>query len=106
MARLCVHPERRRVQKDDLVHFGMLKFCVAFGRKHGITDFVALILPHLVNLYRITLFTPLCPPRSHPTWGTVYPMRLDLLELQVRCTTAPRGMARLLLADSGPPIIV
>ncbi|MFI5398729.1 MAG: GNAT family N-acyltransferase [Candidatus Binatia bacterium] len=106
IARFCVRRDSRRVQKDHLIHIGMLKLTVAFARKHRLTDFVTLGLPHLLNLYRVAFFRPLRTSCEHPIWGTVVPMRLDLLELEAWCLGSDEPLARLLTEADSPNIIV
>jgi predicted GNAT family N-acyltransferase len=106
IARFCVRPDRRRVQKDQLLHVGMLKLALAFARKRGVSDFVTLALPHLRNLYRIALFRDLHHAATHPTWGTVHVMHLDVLALEQRCLRSDEPMARLLIGSDPPNILV
>jgi len=106
ISRFCIQRDHRQVRSDQFIQVGMLKLAHAFARKHGLTDFVTLALPHLRNLYRIAFFQPLGPPCEHPTWGRVYPMRLDLIDLETRYSRSQQPLARLLFATDLPNILV
>lgn len=106
ISRFCVLRDHRQVRSDHFIQIGMLKLAHAFARKHGLTDFVTLALPHLRNLYRIAFFQPLGAPREHPMWGRVHPMRLDLVDLEARHSQSKQPLARLLFATDLPNILV
>jgi predicted GNAT family N-acyltransferase len=106
IARFCIRPDRRHIQKDHMLHVGMLKLAISFARKRGVTDFVTLALPRLRNLYRIAFFRDLRRTVHHPTWGTVHLMHLDLPSLEARCLHSSEPMARLLIGADPPNILV
>jgi predicted GNAT family N-acyltransferase len=96
ISRFCIRRDRRRVQKGFLIHVGMLRLAIAFARSRGVSDFVTLALPHLLNLYRVAFFRPMASSQRHPIWGPVRPMRLDLLELEARSVASDQRLRRLL----------
>lgn len=106
ISRFCIRRDRRRVRSDFMIQAGMLKLTHAFARKHGLTDFVTLALPHLRNLYRVAFFQPLSPAFEHPMWGKVYPMHLDLSDLEARHAHSTEPMAQLLFGPDLPNIVV
>jgi predicted GNAT family N-acyltransferase len=80
--RLCIRKDYRKVSRRQFVPIGMLKLALGFARRRSITDFVILALPHLQALYRTALFQPFAVTFTHPTWGEVHPMHLDLIKLE------------------------
>jgi len=104
LSRFCVDPAFRRVERGSFVHLGMFKLAHSFARKHGLTDFVTLALPHLRNGYRVGFFRSVGPDLIHPTWGPVSLMHLDLIDLKQRYGRSSRPMARLLFEDDPPNI--
>lgn len=94
--RLVIRKDHRQVSSEQFLPLGMLKLSIVFARKHGITDFFILALPHLRGFYRSALFAPCGPGVKHPTWGDVYPMRLDLVEVERQHAHVDRPMARFL----------
>jgi predicted GNAT family N-acyltransferase len=106
VGRLCIRRDYRQVRRGTFVHFGMLKLAVLVAKQHAITDLFTLALPHLRNLYRGIYFCDLNAKFNHPTWGPVYPMRLDLLELEAGRRQSDQPLARLLFHTDFPNFLV
>jgi predicted GNAT family N-acyltransferase len=106
VSRFCVRAEYRQIRKDQFIQLGMFKLLYEFAHLHSLTDLVTLSLPHLRSLYRVAFFRPLSPPFEHPTWGRVYPMRLDLVDLVNRHSKSQQPMARLLFASNLPNFLL
>jgi N-acyl-L-homoserine lactone synthetase len=95
----------RRVRNPSFLPLGMLKLAYEFARKRQITDFV--MRTHITKLRRFYErgFFRLVEGMefTHPDWGPVYVMHLDLLEFRRRHAVCNDPIAAYLLSETLDP---
>jgi predicted GNAT family N-acyltransferase len=106
IGRLCIRTDYRSIRKSTFIQFGMLKLAYAFARKRGITDFVMYTYPELIDFYRRALFELVDVTFTHPDWGDVHVMRLDLLSLETRFSGSDTPLGRILFSSDMSNFIV
>ncbi len=98
---LWIRSAERRIQSRALLPLGMLKLAFLFARRRGITDFV--MRTHITALrrfYERGFFREVKHLAfTHPIWGQVYVMHLDLLNLSEHHKAQHDPIARFLLSD-------
>jgi predicted GNAT family N-acyltransferase len=99
IGRLCVRHEWRQIRMP-LVHLGILKLAIAVAERAGVSDLLLTALPKLRSLYTKGFFERVGIRFTHPTWGEVDVMRLDLTTLPARLAHTQQATARLLREPS------
>jgi hypothetical protein len=94
------------VRRGSFLHTRLLKLAYAYCGKHGITDLLLYTFDRLVALYRVAFFQDLGRTFTHPDWGTMRVMHLDVVALTARCARSDTAIARLLREPPGPSFLV
>jgi predicted GNAT family N-acyltransferase len=85
-----------------VISIGLLKLIYLLAKSRGVTDLVMYTYEHLRKFYQRALFVDHGISFPHPTWGQVWFLRMDLIDIENRVQRSTGRLAEVIASPPGP----